>query len=87
MIRIFYTDSFVKSVKRLPFFAQTKLIKNLSLLQENPFHSLLHTKALGGKLTGFYSFRITHDWRVIFQFLAEDRVKLTHIGHRKDIYK
>jgi addiction module RelE/StbE family toxin len=87
MVLVVYTSSFLKSARKLPKAQQNKLTKLLEILQENPFHPQLHSKALTGKLTGFYSFRITREWRVIFQFLAPDKIKLTVIGHRKDIYR
>lgn len=85
-MRIYYSDYFLKSARKLPLTIQTRLAKNLSLLEQSPFHALLHTKALSGNLAGFYSFRVTRDWRVIFQFLEEDCIKLIDVGHRKDIY-
>lgn len=39
------------------------------------------------KSVGFYSFRITRDWRVIFQFENPEVIKLIEMGHRKDIYR
>ncbi|MBI2626332.1 MAG: type II toxin-antitoxin system RelE/ParE family toxin [Candidatus Nealsonbacteria bacterium] len=86
MIFIVYTDSFLKSARKLPKEQQNKLSKILEIIQNNPFHSKLHTKSLTGLLAGFYSFRVTRDWRVIFQFLNSDKIKLIEIGHRKDIY-
>ncbi|MBI2450012.1 MAG: type II toxin-antitoxin system mRNA interferase toxin, RelE/StbE family [Candidatus Nealsonbacteria bacterium] len=87
MISIVYTDSFLKSSGKLPKEQQNKLSKLLEILQHNPFHSKLRTKSLTGPLAGFYSFRITRDWRAIFHFLNPDKIKLIGIGHRKDIYR
>jgi mRNA-degrading endonuclease RelE of RelBE toxin-antitoxin system len=74
-------------VKKLPVLVRSKLIAKLELLQENPYHSLLHTKPLTGQLFGFHSFRITREWRVIFQFLDPETIELIKVSHRKDIYK
>jgi len=87
MIALVYTASFLKSAKNLPKSQAIKLAGLLGILQQKPFHLKLHTKNLTGSLTGFYSFRITRDWRVIFQFLAPEKIKLIIIGHRKDIYQ
>jgi toxin YoeB len=84
---IIYGKSFLKSAKKLPFKGQKKLADLIFLLQKNPFNPLLHTKSLSGPLSGLYSFRITRDWRVIFQFLDENTIKLLLVGHRKDIYQ
>lgn len=87
MIKITYSKNFLKSAKKLPKIQQRKLTKLLVLLQKNPFNSLLHTKQLSGNLIGFLSFRITRDWRVIFQFLDVKIIKLLRTAHRKDIYR
>jgi len=87
MVSLVYSQHFLKSAKKLPSLIKEKLATKLELLQENPFHPLLHTKSLTGKLFGFYSFRITREWRVIFQFLAPEVIKLIEVAHRKDIYK
>jgi len=87
MLKLVYTKRFLKSAKKLPFYIQNNLSGKLETLQENPFHSFLHTKSLTGILSGFYSFRITRNWRVIFCFIEPKIIKLVEIAHRKDIYK
>jgi len=87
MISLIYNKNFLKSAKKLPKNLQEKLAKQLELLQQNPFHSILHSKPLTGPLVGFYSFRITRDWRTIFQFKNPEIIKLIEAGHRKDIYR
>ena len=87
MIQLIYSKHFLKSAKRLPAKIKNKLATKLEILQKNPFHPSLHTKPLTGQLFGFYSFRITREWRVIFQFLTSEVINLIEVGHRKDIYK
>jgi addiction module RelE/StbE family toxin len=87
MIKTLYGDRFLRSARKLPRVQQTKLAKLLELLQDTPFHPKLHTKPLSGELSGLYSFRITRDWRVIFQFRSPDEIVLVNAGHRKEIYQ
>lgn len=87
MISIYYSKTFLKSAKKLPSTQQEKLGILLELLAANPFHPNLHTKHLTSELSGLYSFRITRDWRVIFQFLSSSEIRLLNAAHRKDIYK
>jgi len=87
MVKLIYTNRFLKSAKKLPLKIQDKLGSKLEILQENPFNSLLHTKPLTGRLVGFYSFRITRDWRVIFLFIDSKTVKLINVAHRKEVYR
>ena len=87
MVAIYYGKNFLKSAKNLQQPQQEKLAKLLENLAKNPYERKLHTKHLTGKLSGLYSFRITRDYRVIFQFLSPNEIQLVEIAHRKDIYK
>jgi addiction module RelE/StbE family toxin len=87
MISLVYGNNFLSSVRKIPRQQQEKLANLLELFQDNPFYPKLHTKHLTGKLSGFYSFRITRDWRVIFQFLSPQEIQLLEAKHRKDIYR
>lgn len=84
---IIFSNDFISSAKKLPPKWQIKLDKLIRILKENPFHPSLHIKHLSGKLSGLLSFRITRDWRVIFQFLDPETVKLIDVAYRKDIYR
>jgi len=87
MSGIVYHGNFLKSAQRLSLAQRSKLAKLIEILEENAFHPLLHTKRLTQELTGFLSFRITRDWRVIFQFLDADTIQLLRVAHRKDAYR
>ncbi len=87
MVHIVYSSHFLRSARELPMQQKKKLAFLLELLKDNPFDHKLHTKALSGELSGLYSFRITRDWRVLFQFLLPGEIMLVDIGHRKEIYK
>jgi len=87
MITLEYTRTFFKEAKHLSKVLKPKLAEQLSRLSENPFDARLHTKPLKGRLAGFYSFKITREYRVIFEFLDPNTIKLLTLAHRKDIYK
>jgi len=87
MIRIVYGGIFVKSARKLPNKLKMKLANSIILLRQNPFNQSLHTKYLSGQLTGLLSFRITHDWRVIFKFVEPNLIQLIEVANRKDIYR
>ena len=86
-MKIVYSKNFLKSSKSLPKSIKIKLANLLEIFQNNPFHPKTHTKPLVGRLKGFYSFRITREWRVIFIFLNSQTIFLVDVVHRKDIYK
>ncbi len=84
---LIYSKDFIKAVKLLPKHIQKKLSILLEILREDSFNQKLHTKPLTGLLKGYYSFRITRDWRVIFNFLNPKTIFLIDVAHRRDIYK
>lgn len=86
-MEIVYSRDFIKSAKLIPKPIKKKLAVLLGIIKENPFDSKLHTKPLVGELRGFYSFRITREWRVVFNFSNPQKIFLIDIAHRKDIYK
>jgi len=85
MVSVEYTERSLKESKKLPSRVKRKFSVQVLLLAENPFRSKLHTKSLGGTLAGFYSFRITRDYRAVFFFISEAAVKLVSVSHRKDV--
>ena len=87
MVTLVYSKYFLSQAKKLPKPQQEKLAELLDLLSSNPFHSKLHTKHLTGKLSGLFSFRITRDWRVIFQFISPREIVLVDVAHLKDVYR
>lgn len=86
MMQLVYHRNFLKSAKKLPKAQQQKLAKLLEIFKVNPFHPSLHAKRLSVDLAGVLSFRITRDWRVIFQFREPQTIQLLRVKHRKDIY-
>lgn len=87
MMQVVYGNRFLKSAKSLPGVQQQKLATLLSYLEQNPYHPLLRSKHLSGDLMGLLSFRISRDWRVIFQFIDARTVQLLHVAHRKEMYR
>ena len=87
MISLLYSHNFLKSAAQLPTREQQRLAKLLQTLADNPYHPRLHAKHLSGELAGLLSFRITREWRVIFQFASPDTIQLLRVGHRKNIYR
>lgn len=86
-MQIVYHSNFLKSAKKLPETQQEKLSYLIETLQDNPYHPSLYTKHLAENLAGLLSFRITRDWRVIFQFFDQNTIQLLRVKHRKNIYR
>ena len=81
-----YGSGFFKDASKLPRQAREKLALLIVILEENPFDSRLHTKQLSQPLQDMYSFRITRDWRAIFQFI-DNGIQLIAADHRSKIYQ
>jgi len=75
-----FTREFLKRLKRLDRQTQIRVLKELKLLESNPFSG----KQLMGRLSELKSFRVG-DFRVIYQ-VAEQKVIIRTIGHRRKVY-
>jgi mRNA-degrading endonuclease RelE of RelBE toxin-antitoxin system len=87
MIALEFTKRFLDSSKDLPNSEQRKLASLLERFQHSPFDVSLQTKKLKGALSGLFSFRITRERRVIFQFMNPGTIRLIDVVHRKDAYR
>ena len=84
-MQIFYKSTFQKDFVKLPEKIQAIFYQRLEFLKENIFHPYLHAKRLSGKWQGFYSFRLTRNYRCIFS-KEQNLITLYFISHRKNIY-
>ena len=84
---VIYEKDFRRDVYNLPVKVQDKLGLLIQTLRENAFNPRLHTKRLGPPLHGAFSFRITRDYRVGFEFIAPRTIKLLIADTRGNIYK
>ncbi len=83
---VFYGSGFESSARKLEKKLKNQLVKQIDFLESDPFHSKLHTKPLTGELSGFYSFRIGRDYRVIFFFKEKAEIHLVKVAKRDEIY-
>ncbi len=86
MTEIYFSPRFQKSISKIPLEVIQALTIKQSLFVINPFHSTLRTHKLTGKLNQYYSFSITHSYRIIFEFLSKNKVAFVNIGTH-EIYK
>lgn len=82
---IYYHHQFQKSFQRLPDDIQKKAKEQVRIFRENPFHPLLDTHKLHGKLKEQWSFSVKGQYRIIFLFDNNDAIFLDIGLH--DIYK
>lgn len=87
MPKVLESERFSKTSPKLPKAQQEKLAILLELLKHDPNNFLLHTKRLTGVMSNRYSFRITRDWRVVFEYQNESTILLLNVAHRNDVYR
>ncbi len=73
-LKIYYTTDFRKSYQRLPPRIQNIIDRKDVLFRTNPFHANLHTHKLHGPLTGLWSFWVTREYRILFEFVRDGAV-------------
>lgn len=85
-MRVVYAEEFYKNFSKLPKAIQHLFRKQDALFKKNWRDPRLHTKKLEGHRL-LFSFRITRNYRVLFNFVSEDTALFATIGNRKDIYR
>lgn len=85
-MNIVYTKRMKDDVKRLPTNIQDRLKTLIPFLEQDVQHSYLHTKLLKEPWKDCLSFRITRNYRCIFQ-VTRDQIILLTVDHRKDVYR
>jgi addiction module RelE/StbE family toxin len=80
-----FTRSFKKAVKKNPAIRE-KLKEALELFENSPFHPLLGTHKLSGKLKGHHAFILEYDCRVVVKFIDKEKVALISIGKHEEVY-
>ncbi|RKY62389.1 MAG: type II toxin-antitoxin system mRNA interferase toxin, RelE/StbE family [Candidatus Latescibacterota bacterium] len=65
---------------------KSKVAETLKKLVDNPFHPLLRTHKLSGRLKGLWACVVEYDCRVIFQFLDDGDILLIDIGSHDEVY-
>lgn len=90
MYDIVFTESYEKKAKQF-FKLHPELIqrykKTLYIMQNNPYHPSLRLHKLQGNLKDLYSVSIDLKYRIILDFIVEDKkIILIDIGSHDDVY-
>jgi len=60
--------------------------QKLEAFLNDPFTPALHTHKLTGSLVGLWAFSVSHDCRVVFDFVSPSKILLIDIGTHDDVY-
>jgi len=89
MIELVWDTAFLKILKKWkkkhPELI-SKFEEKLTLFCEEPYHPSLKMHSLSGNLKDYSSLSITYEYRLIFQFISEDKVLLIDIGTHDEVY-
>ncbi len=80
------TQFYEKKARRLDQRINLKLNERLALFQSDPFHPLLDNHKLAGKRAKERSINITGDFRLIFEQLNKDTIRLIDIDTHHNLY-
>ena len=86
-MEIVYSSKFAREYKNLPRHAKEIAEEHEKLFRRNPFDSKLRTHKLKGKLSGFFSFSIGYQHRIIFEFAKNRKTVYFHSVGDHDIYQ
>jgi len=84
--QIVYSKSFTKKLERFSKKNKEKILKKIHIFWQNPFTPSLKTHKLTGNLKNYWSFSISVNLRIMFQFAKQGTVAFIDIGSH-DIYK
>ena len=89
-MKIYFSEKFIEQYKLLQK-RNTKLAKKLQqrvkIFIQNPHHPLLKTHQLAGKLKNKSAFWISWDTRIVFEYLAKDKVRFLVLGKHNEVYR
>ena len=87
MIEVFLTAGFAKQHKKLPMKIQKKFLERVDLFKENPHHPLLRVHGLKGDKEPLVSMNVTGNYRALFMWETEERVRFHEIGTHSELYR
>jgi mRNA-degrading endonuclease YafQ of YafQ-DinJ toxin-antitoxin module len=89
MIEITPSSAFRKAFKRKVRgnkILEARFRERVAIFQKDPFDPSLRTHRLAGQLQGLWSFSVDYDARVVFSFVAPNRVLFVDIGTHDEVY-
>lgn len=86
MLTVIYSEKFISQLEQLSDKTQKLTLKKIGVFIDNPKHPSLKTHKLNGALSGFLSFSVDYQIRIIFEYGEKDTVHFLKIGNH-DVYK
>lgn len=83
---IITSHNFDKEVAKLPLKIRESLRERLELFRVNPFAELLNNHQLHGSLRHYRSLNISGNYRLFYEVLDDDIIRLMRIGTHSELY-
>lgn len=80
---VYYCVRFKKSLDNFNSIEKKRIKQKLQQFLNDPFNPQLKTHKLSGKLNKYWSFSITYQIRIMFEFIDSKSVGLVDIGTHK----
>lgn len=81
------TSHFTRQYKRVPSEIQELAEAQERIFRTDAFDPRLHTHKLSGRLKDLWTFSVTRDIRIVFEFLEADEVLFHSIGRHEVVYE
>lgn len=78
--RVLYSSHFKRAFKNLPPQIQIIAAQREQIFSTNCFDQKPHTHKLSGPLKNYWSFSLTYEYRILFEFLEPDCVLFYDVG-------
>ncbi len=85
-MKVLTHKKFDKAFKKMPAYLHKKFAEQIDLIKNNPSDSRLNDHALSGEYSGCRSIDITGDWRVIYEQVDIQIIRLLIIGTHSQLY-
>lgn len=82
-----FSQTFKKSYEKLSRKNQVKVRERITLFMQDVKHPRLRNHKLQGEYQGYWSFNVSGDIRVIYEFLDKKTVLLLKVGTHSQLYK
>ena len=86
MLVIIYSEKFISQLEHLSPKTQKLALKKIDVFRMNPKHPSLNTHKLNGVLSGYLSFSVDYQLRIVFEYGAKDTVHFLKIGNH-NVYR
>ena len=82
MIRVGYTQEFVRAYEKLPATLQEEVKEKIELFKDRVNHRRLKVHKLHGRFAGHWSFSVNYTYRNMFDYVGKDKghVRLLIVG-------